>query len=154
MFGPQKGADESSVDVLSSRLAQLATELPRNPTGVPLTGCGGGLSGALWSALDAELVPGAALVLDELGLDRQLAGADLAITGEGRLDRQTAEGKLVAEVARRARAAGARCIAVVGRNELSEHEAAALGLELVIEAGDADALARQTALVIETAFSS
>jgi glycerate 2-kinase len=154
VFGPQKGADESSVGALSARLAQLATELPRNPTGVPQTGCGGGLSGALWSALDAELVPGAVLVLDELGLDRRLSGADLVITGEGRLDRQTAEGKLVAEVARRARATGVRCVAVVGRNDLSEAEAAALGLALVIEAGDADALARQTAVVMKTSFSS
>jgi glycerate 2-kinase len=154
VFGPQKGADEASLEMLSRRMAELATELPRDPTGVPLTGCGGGLSGALWSALDAELVPGAALVLDELGLDRQLAEADLVITGEGRLDSQTAEGKLVAEVARRARGAGVRCVAVVGRNDLSEAEAAALGLELVLEAGDADALARQAALLMKTEFSS
>lgn len=142
VFGPQKGADEAAVEALSSRLAELAGGLPRDPTGVPLTGCGGGLSGALWAGLDAELTPGAALVLDELGFDRQLAGADLVLTGEGRLDAQTAEGKLVAEVARRARAAGVRCLAVVGRNELSPAEAAALGLEPVFEAGDADALAR------------
>jgi glycerate 2-kinase len=142
VFGPQKGADEPAVGALSARLAQLATELPRNPVGVPLTGCGGGLSGALWSALDAELVPGAALVLDELGLDRLLTGVDLVITGEGRLDAQTPEGKLVAEVARRARTAGVRCIAVVGRNELSAADAAALGLERVLEAGDTDGLAR------------
>jgi glycerate 2-kinase len=154
VFGPQKGADEASVGVLSARLAQLAAELPEDPTGVPLTGCGGGLSGALWSALAAELVPGAVLVLDELGLDRRLAGADLVITGEGRLDAQTAEGKLVAEVARRARAARVRCIALVGRDDLSEAEAAALGLEQVIEAEDADALARQTAWVMRTTFSS
>jgi len=142
VFGPQKGADEAAVEALSSRLAQLAGGLPRDPTGMPLTGCGGGLSGALWAGLDAELTPGAALVLDELGFDRQLADADLVITGEGRLDAQTAEGKLVAEVARRARAAGVRCLAVVGRNELSLAEAAALGLEPVFEAGDADGLAR------------
>jgi glycerate kinase len=142
VFGPQKGADEAAVSVLSARLAQLATELPRDPSGVPFTGCGGGLSGALWSAFGAELVAGAALVLDELGLDGQLVGADLVITGEGTLDAQTAEGKLVAEVARRARAAGVRCIAIVGRNALSVTEAAAVGLELVIEARDAEALAR------------
>jgi glycerate kinase len=142
VFGPQKGADPAAVGVLSERLARLAGELPRDPTGVPLTGCGGGLSGALWAAIDAELVPGAALVLDELGLDRLLADAALVVTGEGRLDAQTGEGKLVAEVSRRARAAGTRCVAVVGRNELSAPEAAELGLDLVLEAGDEDALAR------------
>jgi glycerate kinase len=141
VFGPQKGADATVVGTLSQRLARLATELPRDPTGIPLTGCGGGLSGGLWSALDAELVPGAALVLDQLELDRQLAGVDLVITGEGRLDAQTAEGKLVAEVARRVRLVGARCVAVVGRNDLSNAEAARLGLERVLVAGDADELA-------------
>jgi glycerate kinase len=154
VFGPQKGADAAAVGELSERLVRLAAELPLDPTGVSLTGCGGGLSGGLWAALDAELVPGAALVLDELGLDRELAQAAVVITGEGRLDSQTNEGKLVAEVARRARAAGVRCIALVGRNELSAAETAALGLAQVIEAGDAEALARQIALVMQIAFPS
>jgi len=150
VFGPQKGADAAGLEELSTRLARLAAELPRDPTGVPLTGCGGGLSGALWAVFDAELLPGAGLVLDELGLDRQLVGAELVITGEGRLDSQTAEGKLVAEVARRARTAGTRCVAVVGRNELSESEAAALGLAQVIEAGDVDALAQAARVAAAT----
>jgi glycerate kinase len=105
-----------------------------------LSGCGGGLSGGLWAAHDAELVHCAALVLDELGLNRFLQRAELVITGEGRLDSQTAGGKLAAEIARRASAAGTRCVAIVGRNDLREEEARLLGLERVIEAGDEEAL--------------
>lgn len=140
LFGPQKGADAAAVAALEERLDAFARSLPRDPRGVPSTGCGGGLSGGLWAALDGELVSGAALVLDAAGFDRRLAGADLVVTGEGRLDEQTTAGKLVAVVAARARTAGVRCAAVVGRDALGE-PAAALGLAAVLEAGDAGALA-------------
>lgn len=141
VFGPQKGAAPSTVEVLAARLDALARSLPRDPRGISGTGCGGGLSGGLWAALDAELAPGARLVLDAAGLDRRLAAAALVVTGEGRLDEQTAAGKLVAEVARRARRAGVPCVAVVGRNALEPAAARALGLDDVLEAGDPAALA-------------
>lgn len=140
VFGPQKGADPQAVTTLEERLDRLARTFPRDPRGVPLTGCGGGLSGGLWGALGAELVPGAELVLAAVGLERRLEGADLVVTGEGRLDEQTAAGKLVAEVAARARRAGVPCAAVVGCNALSAEDARALGLEPVLEAGDVRAL--------------
>lgn len=140
IFGPQKGADEHAVAELAARLDALAASLRRDPRGVPGGGCGGGLSGGLWAAFGAALEPGAALVLDLAGLDRRLDGADLVVTGEGRLDRQTAEGKLVAEVAARARRAGIRCAAVVGRDALGA-DAESLGLDRVLEAGDEAALA-------------
>lgn len=140
IFGPQKGADAQAVAELAARLDALAGSLPRDPRGVPNTGCGGGLSGGLWAAFDAALEPGASLVLDLVGLDRRLEGAHLVVTGEGRLDEQTAEGKLVAEVAARARRAGVPCAAVVGRDALGA-DAASLGLERVVEAGDERSLA-------------
>jgi len=134
VFGPQKGADEDAVAVLAERLARLASSLPRDPIGIIGTGCGGGLSGALWAALDAELVPGAELVLDAFGFDSRLREAALVITGEGRLDEQTAEGKLVAAVAARARRAGVPCVAIVGEDALGGRGARDLGLERVLEA--------------------
>jgi len=99
-----------------------------------MTGAAGGLSGGLWAAFDAELVVGAERVLDVLGLDRLLGGASAVVTGEGRLDGQTADGKLIDVVARRAAATGVPVDAIVGRSELSGDEARALGLRHVLEA--------------------
>ena len=79
---------------------------------LPGAGAAGGLGAAL-AALGAELVPGAALVLDEIGFDP--SGFDLVVTGEGRVDRTTREGKAPGEVARRCRAAGVRCAVFGGR---------------------------------------
>jgi glycerate 2-kinase len=66
------------------------------------------------AALGARLIGGAALVCDEVGLDDAVSAAALVITGEGRLDAQTAAGKAPAEVAARAAGAGIPCIAVCG----------------------------------------
>jgi glycerate 2-kinase len=140
-FAPQKGADPATVARLARRLDALASQLPRDPRGRPMTGCAGGLSGGLWAALDAQLAPGAAYVLDALAFDRRLREAHAVITGEGRLDAQTAEGKLVAEVARRAAQAGIPAYAVVGQDALDPGRAHALGLAATIEAGTPAALA-------------
>jgi glycerate kinase len=94
MYGPQKGATPAQVEQLERRLAAL-----RLPTADrPGSGAGGGIGGMLM-ALGAMAVPGAARVIDEVGLPAKLAGADLCITAEGRIDEQTLRGKLVAVVA-------------------------------------------------------
>jgi glycerate kinase len=134
VFGPQKGADAATVERLAARLDRLASTLPRDPRGVPMTGCAGGLSGGLWAVHGAELVSGADYVLDLLGFDRLLGEADLAITGEGRLDEQSAAGKAVGVVAARCRAARVPCVAVVGQSRLDRAAAAAMGLADVVEA--------------------
>lgn len=134
VFGPQKGADPETVERLTARLDEVASTLPRDPRGIPMTGCAGGLSGGLWAAHGAELVSGADYVLDLLCFDRLLGEADLAITGEGRLDGQSAAGKVVGVVAGRCRAAGVPCVAVVGESALDESAARAIGLASVIEA--------------------
>ena len=104
VFAPQKGADEAAVLRLSGRLDELAGELPRDPRGVEMTGAAGGLAGGLWAAFGAELRAGAPAVMEAVGFDRRLQAADSVITGEGRLDEQSLEGKLVGEVAGRCRA--------------------------------------------------
>jgi glycerate kinase len=139
-FGPQKGADARTVARLEKRLDELASTAPRDPRGVPMTGCAGGLSGGLWAFRGAKLVPGAAYVLDALGFDELMRGSRFVVTGEGRLDAQTLEGKACAEVATRARQGGVACHAVVGRNDLDEFRARVLDFGLVIEAGSTDAL--------------
>jgi glycerate kinase len=101
VFAPQKGADEHAVGRLSARLQALAVALPRDPRGIAMTGAAGGLAGGLWARYGAQLWPGAPWVLDALGFDARIAGARGVVTGEGRLDATTLEGKAVAEIARR-----------------------------------------------------
>jgi glycerate kinase len=118
VFAPQKGADPRQVERLDAGLRHFATVLER-AAGMPGlanqagAGAAGGAAFAM-AALGADLVSGAALVCDEVGLDGALHRADLVITGEGRLDAQTAAGKAPAEVAHRARRAGVPCVAVCG----------------------------------------
>jgi glycerate kinase len=113
-FAPQKGAGGAEVARLSERMERLARELPRDPRGQPMTGAAGGLAGGLWARFGAELVPGAAFVLDAVGFDRRADRAALVVTGEGRLDATTLEGKVAGEVARRCRHLGVAVHAVAG----------------------------------------
>jgi glycerate 2-kinase len=118
VFGPQKGADPAAVERLDAGLASLAAVLARE-TGVDVgamegAGAAGGAAGGMAAILGARLRPGAELVLDAVGLDARLDGARLCVTGEGRLDEQSATGKAPAAVAERCRAAGVPCVAVCG----------------------------------------
>lgn len=134
VFGPQKGATPEQVEELSDRLQRQAEAAPKDPRGGPMTGAAGGLSGGLWARLGARLVPGAPYVLDRVGFDAAMRACAFVVTGEGRLDRQTLQGKVVGEVATRSRQAGVRSYAVVGSRTLDLFEARILDLERVIEA--------------------
>jgi glycerate kinase len=134
VFGAQKGAGPDDVKRLTARLHAQARRLARDPRGVPMTGAAGGLSGGLWSAFGAELVPGAAFVLDEVGFDARMRSARAVVTGEGKLDMQSLVGKVVSEVATRARQSGVPCHAVVGTRELDSMGTRILDLDRVIEA--------------------
>jgi glycerate kinase len=140
VFGPQKGADAAQVGRLSERLQRIARELPRDPRGVPMTGCAGGLSGGLWATFGAELRPGAEFVLDLLGFGERLLAADVVVTGEGRIDSQSLEGKIVGQIAARCSAAGRPLCVVVGQDGLDHAAAAAAGIASITEAGDLAAL--------------
>ena len=135
VFGPQKGADEKTIARLERRLDELAATFERDPRGVAATGAAGGLSGGLYGAFGARLVPGAAYVLDTIGFDDSMRAAAFVVTGEGGLDFQTLQGKIVGEVATRCRQAGVTCHAVVGRNDLEPFQERILDLASVTEAG-------------------
>jgi glycerate kinase len=119
LFGPQKGATGAEVDRLAGGLRRLAGVLERDahvPPGLrdqAGAGAAGG-SGYGLAVAGASLVAGAAVVAGVIGLDAAISAADLVITGEGRLDRQTAAGKAPLEVARRAARLGVDCVAVAG----------------------------------------
>ncbi len=152
IFAPQKGADPETVARLERRLGDFAAAAPRDPRGVPMGGCAGGLSGGLWAYAGARLRPGAAFVLDAIGLPEALDGAAAVLTGEGCLDRGTSEGKLVAEVAERARRAGVPCHALVGRCDLDADGIRALGLASAGEAGTPAEIAAGTRALAATGF--
>jgi glycerate 2-kinase len=140
VFGPQKGADASQVGQLTKRLHAIARRLERDPRGIPMTGAAGGLSGGLWAALDAELVPGASFVLEALEFDRRMRAARAVVTGEGKLDLQSLGGKVISEVATRTRQSGVPCHAVVGVRELDSFGVRILDLQAVLEATTVEAL--------------
>ncbi|MFZ4718787.1 MAG: glycerate kinase [Ilumatobacteraceae bacterium] len=117
VFGPQKGATPAQVDMLRGRLERLA-QMYEQQYGVdvrtiPGTGAAGGLAGGL-VALGGTLLPGFDLVADEVDLHDKIAEADLVITGEGYLDEQSFEGKVIGGVQQLCEAAGKPVAAVVG----------------------------------------
>ena len=103
-----------------------------------MTGCAGGLSGGLWAVHRATLEPGAPWVLDALGFDERMRASRAVVTGEGRLDEQTLQGKLVGEIGTRARQAGVPLHAIVGSDALDPFGKRMIDLMRVIEATDRD----------------
>ena len=150
VFGPQKGADEATVRRLEQRLDELAAKLPKDPRGVRATGAAGGLSGGLWAAFDAELRPGAAAVLDALGVEERMHAVQLVVAGEGCIDAQSLRGKVVGELARRARDAAVPIHAVVGSRQLDDEQATAAGLERIWIASTLDEIEAAGRKIAET----
>ncbi|MDK7741301.1 glycerate kinase [Helcobacillus massiliensis] len=173
IFGPQKGADEQAVRELDAALAAVVraaagVELPGSegrtidPASAdePGAGAAGGLGWALRAVLGAEMTPGIELVADTVGLDEQVAGADLVITGEGSVDAQTLAGKTPAGVAAAAQRHGVPCVVLAGRVQadadvLHDHGVTALvpivqgvtDLEAALADGEAN-LERAAAMVM------
>lgn len=117
VFGPQKGATKAQVKFLEARLRGLA-ERYRDDFGVDVeqvigAGAAGGLGGGL-VALGGTIVSGFELISDELGLFEQIETADVVVTGEGRLDAESFDGKVVGGVAEMAAEVGARLVVVAG----------------------------------------
>lgn len=159
VYGPQKGATPAMVADLDAALHHFA-EIIRRDLGVdvePLPGAGaaGGLGAGLVAFTGAHLRPGAEMVMEALRLDERLSGAQLVITGEGRLDSQTARfGKGPAAVARHAKNAGIPVVAI-GGSVADETELRLLfdGLEAtVVEPGTLDeAIAQARPLLVRAA---
>jgi len=104
IFGPQKGATPAMVAQLDANLRHFAAIVARDVglavADVPGAGAGGGIAAAMLAFLNGRLRPGSEIVADAVGLDAQVAVADLVITGEGRIDSQTVNGKTPIGVAR------------------------------------------------------
>ena len=118
IYGPQKGATPEIVRELDDALARYADVVEefvgRPIRDVPGAGAAGGLGAGLVAFLDARLLSGAELVLRAVRFAERIVGADLVVTGEGRIDRQSAYGKLTGAVTAAARRAGVPVLAVAG----------------------------------------
>jgi glycerate kinase len=133
VYGPQKGAGPDDVLLLDSALRRyarvLADDLGLDLAATPGAGAAGGLGAGAMAFLGAELRPGIELVLELIGFDQVVAGADLVVTGEGRLDAQSLRGKAPVGVARAAAAHGVPVVAVAGAVEVAHRELRAAGFE-------------------------
>lgn len=137
VYGPQKGAPLEMIQPLDDALARYAAVIQEqigvDVDGQPGAGAAGGLGGGLMAFCRAALRHGTELILDALDFDGKLSACTLVVTGEGRLDTQTARGKLIAGVARRARNARKPVVALTGSiEESAEPMLRALGVTAVL----------------------
>ncbi|WP_137173773.1 glycerate kinase [Massilia sp. HP4] len=118
IFGPQKGATPEMVQQLDANLRHyagvIARDLGQDVAEVPGAGAGGGIAAAMLVFLEGRLRPGSEIVADAVGLDDTVRDADLVVTGEGRIDSQTVNGKTPIGVARVAGRHGKPVIAIGG----------------------------------------
>ncbi|MGD0768008.1 MAG: glycerate kinase [Tepidisphaeraceae bacterium] len=118
VYGPQKGATAQQVRELDAALLQLARRTGKlEQANLPGAGAAGGLGFAMAAFFGAELKRGVEIVMDAVGFRQRLIGADLCLTGEGRLDRSSLSGKVVAGIAGACRDAQIPCIALAGSIE-------------------------------------
>jgi glycerate kinase len=133
VFAPQKGATPPEVSWLDAGLRSWGDVLARTTgtdvSAMPGAGAAGGAGAALLAACGASMSPGAALIAELVDLDEAIASARLVLTGEGRLDSQSALGKGAVAVATRARARGVPVLAVCGVIALDDVSLRAAGFD-------------------------
>jgi glycerate kinase len=138
VFGPQKGASPEMVRQLDAALAHYADivrrDLGQDIAQMPGAGAGGGIAGAMVVFLNGQLRPGIEIVTEAVGLDAAVRDADLVVTGEGRIDGQTVNGKTPMGVARVARRHGKPVVAIGGSLANDADAVHAHGIEVVVAA--------------------
>lgn len=155
VFGPQKGASPEQVERLDRALERLAKLMGKDDLAqVPGAGAAGGLGFGLMAFLGAELESGFDLVARTLRLRERLVGADLVITGEGRLDASSLHGKTAIGVARLCRELRIPCMAIVGSVGPGAEGAKAEGLHQChairdLAATDEDSMRRARELIVQ-----
>ena len=135
VFGPQKGATPATVAILEEGMQSLGQVIIRD-LGIDLSavkgsGAAGGLGGAFHAFLNTRLNRGIEMVLDSIGFEETINGADLIITGEGKIDNQTAKGKVISGITARAQKHGIPVIAIAGIVDMDEDSIRESGLEAV-----------------------
>ena len=124
VFAPQKGADMEMVARLDSGMVSFAKVIEKtygiDVTSMAVAGAAGGMGGGFYAFLNASLKRGVDMVLDAIDFDSIIRGADLVITGEGKIDYQTVKGKTAAGVLARAKAQDIPVVAIAGRVEMCD----------------------------------
>ncbi len=137
IYGPQKGAADEALPILESGMENYANAVAEfcgnNFSVLPGTGAAGGLGFGLLALLGAKLQKGAEIVLEYASFDKKLQSADLLITGEGRIDNQTAFGKLPQIVASRGKRQNVKCIAVCGSSTANRETLKEMGIDEVYQ---------------------
>jgi glycerate kinase len=140
VYGPQKGATPPMVELLDRALAHYALIVKqatgREVAALPGAGAAGGLGAALLGFLPAEFRSGAELVIGETGLREKLAGADLLITGDGKMDGQSKFGKAAYGIMRAGREAGVPVLGIVGMLAANREEVLRDGFAAVFSLRD------------------
>jgi len=160
VFGPQKGASPGDVAFLEAGMANYARALERafgrDYAGAPGAGAAGGLGACLMAFCGARLMRGVEAILGILGFERLAAGADLVVTGEGRIDWQSAYGKVPCGVGQAARRQGVPCVALAGGMGKGAQDVYACGVDAIATTVNApmpleQALADAEALFLDAA---
>ena len=124
VFAPQKGADMEMVARLDAGMVAFAKVIEKtygmDVTSMAGAGAAGGMGGGFYAFLNARLKRGVDMVLDAIDFDSIIRGADLVITGEGKIDYQTVKGKTAAGVLARAKAQDIPVVAIAGRVEMCD----------------------------------
>lgn len=156
VYGPQKGACPADITLLDAALARwadvVAATTGKDLRDEPGAGAAGGVGYGVLALLGARIRPGVEVVMELLDLQRHLHDVDLVVVGEGSLDEQSLHGKAPVGVARAARAAGTRVVAVCGRSSVAPERFARAGIEQVyvlseLEPDPARSMARAASLL-------
>jgi glycerate 2-kinase len=136
VYGPQKGATTDMVEQLDAGLRHLAklvkAQLGKDIADSHGAGAAGGLAAGAVAFMNARLVPGVETVMEAIGLDAELAGADWVVTGEGRFDEQSMRGKVVSGVVRLAAKHGVKVAVLAGSVQVPEDVWRREGIELAL----------------------
>jgi glycerate kinase len=132
IYGPQKGGDQYQLDILDKAIHSVA-DLILQKSGIDLqkisgSGAAGGIAGGLAAFAHAQIIPGAEYIFELLKIENKIAKADLLITGEGRMDSQTMNGKLISNLSKIAEKCNVPILAVCGNIELNQDEKAEIGI--------------------------
>ena len=136
VYAPQKGSDAAQVDELDEGLKNLDAVFMkyfgRSIEVAPGSGAAGGMGGGCDVFLGARLVPGIDYLIESVSLDDKIAAADILITGEGRLDEQSFQGKVIGKLVDQARKHGTKLYAICGETAMNIKDLNAMGVDRVV----------------------
>ncbi len=141
IYGPQKGADPAQVKLLDEGLRNFAEVLKvhtgKDVSGIPGTGAAGGIAAGLLPYFDVNMKKGIEMIVEASRIEDALSGAQLMVTGEGRIDGQSSTGKVVGYLSSLVKEYDLPCHAICGESDLKEAEWRDLGLEKIVTLVDA-----------------